>query len=637
MDASPAPLHILLVDGESTSRTHRAQLLEAQGHRVTTAAGAQEAVAKSAIQERSIDILVTEIVLPGAAYGLDLKDALVPRFPKLRVAYTTRYSLDGYEQDLEGHKPLPATASDEQFIQHCESALPASSPAPIKPLLEPGTMLGHYQINRLLYAETETETYLALQYTVQRPVVLVVLKPDYASNPQALAGFKDRERVKAQLTHPRIAPLYEAGEVAGWHYYTREQPPGVSLEDFAAGGNSLNERNLTDVVYRVAEAISFGLEKEFDYRPVALRDIYIDAEWQASIVNVFRPHATNPRDQKADVQAFLLLLLPLTNQGKARGQLSDLAGQDLDWAGLAQALAQVRADHSDRSLLQRAEGEGSALPASTSARWVAGIVGFGLIIAVAFLGGLTGNNLVSEESVQEELIVIPASSRLPSFRIGKYEVSIGQYAEFLKALESTAARPFEHPEQPKTKNTHTPPQWAESYAAALTGGLFNGEPINLNHPVTRVDFWDAWAYCRWKKQRLPTELEWEYAARGPQNFRYPWGNDARPTDANFGDDRKEIDGGVLDGFSATSPVDQPATDKSAFGVMGMAGNVQEWTSTMAAHPELPGLIVPVVRGGYFGEKSSANVLTYRYFPNSPSETGLARGFRTADEVLPGKD
>ncbi|MBL9116389.1 MAG: SUMF1/EgtB/PvdO family nonheme iron enzyme [Verrucomicrobiaceae bacterium] len=632
MESVTAQKIALLVDGEATARSHRAALLKSCGFNVVEAAGAQEALAKSARQDGGVQLLVTEVILPGGSFGFDLRDALLPRNPDLKIAYTTRFDLSGYEQALEGHQPLPVTATDDEFIKHCQSAPEAGAPLPAKPLLEPGTTLGHYQVLHLLYAETETETYQALQYTVQRPVALVVLKPQFGSNPESLASFKNREQAKAQITHPRIAPLYEAGQVGEWYYYTREQPPGMSLEDFAKSGKTLSERNLTDVLYRVAEAVAFGIERGYDYRPLALRDVFVDAESQASIVNVFRPHASNPRDQKADVQAFLLLLLPLTSPGKARGHLSDLAGQDLDWQGLAAVLSEVRADMSDRSLLQRAEGEDIALPVSPAIRWIAGLTGCALMVAVAFLGGLTGDNLSEQKLIKEDYVAIPATD-IPAYRISKYEVTIGQYAEFLQALEKLPAKPFEHKDQPATKTSHKPPQWDESYAAAKTGGLFNGEPISLNHPVTRVDFWDAWAYARWRKARLPTEQEWEYAARGPKNLRYPWGNEPKATDANFGDDRRDVDGGVLDGYNSTAPVDQPATDKSPFGIMGMAGNVQEWTSSMAPHPELPGVIVPVVRGGYFGEKSTASVLTYRYFPNTPSETGLARGFRTADEPV----
>jgi formylglycine-generating enzyme required for sulfatase activity/CheY-like chemotaxis protein len=622
---------ILLVDGNDSKRSARRALLQSRGHEVMEASGAQQAVAKSAVPEGGIDILATEVILPGGSFGFDLKDVILSRFPKLRVAYTTSYDLTGYGEALEGAIPLPVTAPDEDFIKHVEGAQRLSKPASPHPMLEPGTTLGHYQILQFLYSEPETETYHALQFTVQRPVALVLLKSELAKKPTILASFKDRERVKASITHPRVAPLYEAGEVGGRFYYTREMPPGQSLEILAQAKTQLSERMLTDILSRVAEAMSYGVAQGCDYRSLTLRDVFVDAESQASIVNVFRQATPVRRDHMADVQAFLLLLHPLTGQGKARGLLSDLASQTLDWYGLDKIMNQRRDALSERSLIERAGGKDLALPPSRSVRWLlmsAVVVTLGV---VAFLGGITGDNLDMQETLTASMVEIPAG-RQSGFKISKYEVTIAQYATFISATGGRANPAYDHPRQPKDKPSHKPPQWDESYEAASTAGLYNGEPIDLNHPVTRVDFWDAWAYAKWADQRLPSESEWLYAARGNQDYLFPWGNDARPTDANFGDDRREKDGGALDGFNGTSPADKPATDVSPFGVWGMVGNVQEWTSTFAQHPELPGVEVPVIKGGHYGEKSSPAVLTNRHFPESGSEAGLARGFRTAEDL-----
>lgn len=621
---------ILLVDGDAKKREERAALLRTRGHEVVSAGGAQEAVARSAGPAAGIDTLVTEVVLPGGSFGFDLYDALLPRFPELRVAYTTRYDLTGYDRALQGHKPLPVTAKDADFVKHVETARKTTAVSD-KPVLEPGATLGHYQILQFLYAESETETYHALQYTVQRPVALVLLKPELIDDEVTVERFRDRQRAKAALTHPRVAPLYESGETGDYLYYTREMPPGQSLDVLAASGTLLTERVLAEVIFRAANAIAHGLEKGYSYRPLALRDVFVDAEMQASIVNVFRPGDDTVRNHKAEVQSFLLLLLPLTSHGKARGLLSDLAGRDLDWAGLSEALDEIRSDMSERSLMQRAENENIALAPTSRMKWLLGLGGAACLVAVAFLGGLTGENLVEQDLVKPEMVQIPGSTERLPFAISKYEVTIGQYAEFLADIARKDAKPYEHRSQPAEKKSHKPPQWDEAYAAAKTGGLFDNEPISLNHPVTRVDFWDAYAYAQWRSQRLPTSEEWEYAARGSQGFLFPWGNDARPTDANLGDDRKEVDGGALDGYNSTSPVTQPDTDRSPFGVIGMLGNVQEWTGTIERHPELPDVRVPIVRGGHYGIKSNPRLLTDRIFPDSPSDTALARGFRTASD------
>ena len=107
-----------------------------------------------------------------------------------------------------------------------------------------------------------------------------------------------------------------------------------------------------------------------------------------------------------------------------------------------------------------------------------------------------------------------------------------------------------------------------------------------DHPVVYVNASEAEKFCQWlsgkdgKKYRLPTEAEWEYAARGPENLTFPWGGRLDTGYyANFADRRTAFswrDPVIDDGFAETSPVGSFPRGASPFGIEDLAGNVFEW-------------------------------------------------------------
>jgi formylglycine-generating enzyme required for sulfatase activity len=121
-------------------------------------------------------------------------------------------------------------------------------------------------------------------------------------------------------------------------------------------------------------------------------------------------------------------------------------------------------------------------------------------------------------------------------------------------------------------------------------------------PVVGVDLADAEAYCRFVGGRLPTEEEWERAARGVEGRRrFPWGRLYNPRLANHGRPPLQLDSG--DGHRYASPVEAFASGRSPYGLLNMAGNVWEWTGSPPSEEQLSFLTDPesyrVIRGGSF--------------------------------------
>ncbi len=139
-----------------------------------------------------------------------------------------------------------------------------------------------------------------------------------------------------------------------------------------------------------------------------------------------------------------------------------------------------------------------------------------------------------------------------AFLIDRYPVTNKQYKEF---VDATAHRP--------------PQDWVDGTCPEA----------NADHPVVAVNWNDANAYAQWAGKCLPTEEEWEKAARGTDGRTYPWGND-------WDDEACIINDGTSPSLIGwTAPVGALAKGSSPYGVMDMVGNVTEWTSTDSAPKE----------------------------------------------------
>ncbi len=139
-----------------------------------------------------------------------------------------------------------------------------------------------------------------------------------------------------------------------------------------------------------------------------------------------------------------------------------------------------------------------------------------------------------------------------AFQIDKFEVTNGRYLEFVK---STGHRVPQNPTNPSRNLWH-----GDNLPESLA-----------ERPVINVDWFDADAYCKWAGKRLPTEAEWEKAAKGTSDRRFPWGN-VEPTAKHLNYNQRWI------GEKTLMPVGSYEAGKSPYGVYDMAGNVWEWVN-----------------------------------------------------------
>ena len=234
----------------------------------------------------------------------------------------------------------------------------------------------------------------------------------------------------------------------------------------------------------------------------------------------------------------------------------------------------------------------------------------------------------SDDGIPDERPAHPVT--LNAFCMERSEVTVEQYAGCTKAGACAAASPTV--------------DWAgiKPQEHGIWDGYCNaGKPDRASHPINCVTHEQALAYCRFAARRLPTEEEWEYAARGTDGRVFPWGVEpVGPGKLNACGPECELKAGVLglplhalysetDGFDGTSPVRSFPQGKSPFGVFDMAGNVSEWTSSHLC--PYPGNNCSsdfvTTRGSSFIEDDLMNVKVFARTKDSPKARAASIGFR----------
>ncbi len=144
------------------------------------------------------------------------------------------------------------------------------------------------------------------------------------------------------------------------------------------------------------------------------------------------------------------------------------------------------------------------------------------------------------------------------------------------------------------------------------------------NPAACITWYEAEAYAAWRGGRLPTEAEWEYAARGPQSLAYPWGNEFEADRCN------------LVGSMGLKPVGSTSGGASWVGALDMAGNVMEWVQDWLGNYAEGKVVDPtgpesgsvkVEKGGWWGATEFVGRAAYRHFEDPPDYGDFHIGFR----------
>jgi CheY-like chemotaxis protein len=658
-------MKILLVDDDAGVVESLAALLASLSEHEVRTAGTGGQALQIAHAWGGIDLLITDVVMEPMD-GFTLRDHFASRYPGARVIFISGFDLSDYAEQTANHLLLTKPVEQDELFAAIAETQPAEPSAP-EPRATPaavaprvvaavpraaiptddemiGQTIGAYQVQRVVADVDGTRIYSALQTSINRQVGLSLLNPSHATDEDARARFLGDARAKAHVQHPAILAVYEAGEANGQVFYSQEAVDGRTLAELQKGNERLDEPTAMRVLKVAAEGLNYLHTHQIAHSVPDATGIYLANDGTPRLANLAVSGGPTDAALGTEIQALgraVLGVLPAiqTVSIGLRSLLSRMvqrgAQSEATWTAVLETLKGLEPKVVPVEAAKISAQDRAAIAAVEAARQAQKrslYVNVGIMISlIVLVAGVVWWFFRPNERNHEEMIRIPADAQVGEFWIDKYEVTLGQYAKFVQFLEQHPTSEYDHERQPrsKTADMHKPRDWAIYFGRASQSQAIHGVPSDLNMPAIMVDWWDAYAYAKWRGRELPTELEWEKAARGTQGFIYPWGNDFDPKKVNSNADFVLTDPsapGKIDGFNQWGPVDRQP-DKSPFGVIGMAGNVSEWTGTWTKDNRFP-----IIKGGSF--MSNDVRLDKRIDNVAPNVAQENLGFRTVTHKPP---
>ena len=509
-----------------------------------------------------------------------------------------------------------------------------------------GAALGDgYAVERALGEGGFAVVFLVRDVALKRKLAVKVLSPDMITSKSVLDRFRLEAETVAQLSHPNIVPLHFIGQQDDLLYLAMQCVDGGSIADRLKRETRLPVDYVVRVMREVAGALEHAHKRGVTHRDIKPANVLVDAESGRSLVTDFgiarSPDAKGltatgvmlgtpaylspeqvtgePIDHRVDIYALGVMAyemlagrVPFEGATPTAAMIKRLAGPpepvNLVRSDVPAEIAAVitnclAADAAERyqsaSDIVRALDGGTVSAGGTSARGTA-IAGrnakgrreLSAVAIVVLLGAAAvwfTKGRAPPMANDDSMVTIAAGDytiggdsgpaivrprhveHVAAFQIERTEVTVSAYAAFVSA-------------------TRAPAPWPGAVPFATL-------------PVTRVPWGDAANYCAWKHRdggRLPTEIEWEAAARGIAGRAYPYGAAADAANANTASARR----------AGPVPVGSFPRGATPEGLQDMSGNVWEWTSSpLQAYPGATALAAGmsqyrVIRGGAFDTNDS---------------------------------
>ncbi len=604
--------------------------------------GNEEELASISSSDRQPDLLLTEIYLQNNN-TLEFLYNFRAKFPTTPVLVSSVYDLTDYIPYLEGFPILGLPCEELLFDIFIASLLPN---------LE-GVFFNPFHIQKKLPDDSLGECYEATQIGINRKVILSILpaKTDEAAHSRLIRSAASM----AQATHPNVLAVYQATEIAGRPAIVREYWQAPSLQDILQSGKKLDPRQITTILLTLTTVLRHWKDLQLRHPAINDEQIFLSEDNVVKIQNCVDPDlpqsATSYRLQNVINTCRQLLqtqhpsarrvqeLLALAAVDSPDIEAIHKLAQEIDIELTPKKEIQVNPEHQKaQKQIALAEKKRTTqlvlfatllLISCISVSWV-------IVQKITYKPQGRDFNIMAQIPAGDFIYQDGKTATTDTFYIDAYEVTIGQYEKFLADIALKKNSPeFAHPTLVDKNRSYTPYEWDKIIGSIRARKPYNGQLLTMDSPIFNIDWYSAYAYAKWAGKRLPTEVEWEKAARGLNGLKFPWGNDPDEKKANSGLDysfTQEQPGGQIDGFSGPAPVDAFPEDKSPYSVFNMAGNVSEWTDTWDNSSRIGSEQVPVIRGGNFTNKELD--ITRRIRNRTADYYEKWIGFRCASDQLP---